>query len=166
MKSTLIDRVDTRGILVVTVRDLKGNIVDYFEDANMIMTEAKNTLARLVGGDVTGKSVTKIALGNDASVPSPDNTSIGGIVSDSLSTGLNTVGGVSVAYLKSLTSHTYPSSGRVSFNWALDYGEANGLEIKEFGLVCSDLSMFARKTRGTITKGSDLSITGVWTIIF
>ena len=166
MDNTLIDHVNMRGILVVTVRDLNGNIVDYFNDSNMIMSVAKDTLAHLVGGDVSGKSVTKIALGNSDVTPSPDNNSIGGIVSTELSSGLNSTDGLSVAYLKSLTSHTYPSTGRISFNWALDYGEANGLEIREFGLICSDLSMFARKTRGVIAKGSDLSITGVWTIIF
>jgi hypothetical protein len=166
MKSSMTDLINVQGILSVTAIDRQGNIVDHFIDGNMIMSVAKETLAHLIGGDVTGKSVTKIALGNSDTTPSPDNTSIGGIITTNLSSGLNTANSISVAYLKTLSGHTYPSAGRIAFNWALDYGEANGLEIREYGLICSDLSMFARKTRGVITKGSDLSVSGVWTIIF
>ena len=157
----------TTGILSVVATDLQGNVLYSFNDANMIMTATKETLAHLIGGDVAGKSVTHVVLGNDDTTPSPDNFSIGGINTESLASGQNlATGGVLCAYLKTVTGHTYPVAGRITFNWVLDYGEANGLAIKEYGLVCSDLTLFARKTRGTVTKDSGMHIAGAWTIIF
>jgi hypothetical protein len=143
-----------------------GEVVFTFEDNNMIVTASKETLAYLVGGDSTGKSITNIAFGNSDSTPAPDNDSVGGIVTDTLTTGANMSGSTMVAYLKSLTSHSYPQAGQVQFSWVLDFGEANGLAIQDYGLICSDLTLFARKTRGVITKGGDLYMDGTWTIIF
>jgi len=166
MKDNMGPYIDLRGELTVKFCDKAGKIVHYIEGSNMIMTVAKVTLSKLIGGDTTGKSVTKIALGNDAAIPAPDNLTIGGLTSTVLTPGANMVGGVMKAYIKSLLGHTYPAAGRIAFEWALDYGEANGLEIKEYALVCDDLTMFSRKTRGVVTKSSGLSATGVWTIIF
>jgi len=165
-KTKMVDTIGLQGVLKVIVINRRGEIVYKFSDQNMIMSSAKVALANLIGGDGAGKSVTQIALGNSDAVPSPDDTSIGGIVSTSLEVGQNVVSDVKVAYLKTLTSHSYPIAGRIQFDWALDFGEANDLAIQEYGLVCSDLTLFARKTRGLITKSSDLSIAGSWTIIF
>ncbi|MNC78397.1 hypothetical protein D3C75_1305980 [compost metagenome] len=52
------------------------------------------------------------------------------------------------------------------FAFTLGESEANGLNIRELGLLCADETLFARKVRGLIEKTSDLSITGSWTIIF
>jgi len=154
------------GILSVRAKDLTGKEIFAFDDHNMIMTATKETLAHLVGGDVMGKSVSHVALGNKSTTPSPDNNSIGGILTDNLVSGQNLSAGVICAYLKSIANHTYPQPGRIMFSWELDYGEANGLVINEYGLVCSDLTMFARKTRGTVTKDNGMHIAGQWTIIF
>jgi len=157
----------TRGMLSVRATDLMGNVIYAFDDNNMIMTATKETLAHLVGGDTVGKSVTHVVLGNDSTTPSPDNDSIGGILTEDLVPGQNlTSGGVVCAYLKAVEDHEYPQPGRITFNWVLGNGEANGLVINEYGLVCSDLTMFARKTRGTVTKDSGMHIAGKWTIIF
>jgi len=166
MTDSMAQYMNLQGELKVKYFDRSGRVVHQIEGPNMIMTVAKVTLSKLIGGDTSGKSVTKLALGNDATVPAPDNASIGGIVSTALTSGVNTKAGITCAYLKTLTGHTYPSAGRIAFQWALDYGEANGLEIKEYGLVCEDLTMFSRKTRGVVTKSSGLSATGIWTIIF
>jgi len=166
MTDSMAQYMNLQGELKVRYFDRSGRVVHNVEGPNMIMTVAKATLAKLIGGDTSGKSVTKLALGNDAAVPSPDNATIGGIVSTSLISGANNVLGITCAYLKTLAGHTYPAEGRIAFEWALDYGEANGLEIKEYGLVCGDLTMFSRKTRGVVTKSSGLSATGIWTIIF
>jgi hypothetical protein len=154
------------GLLSIKVIDSSGNIVTESTDQNMIMTSSKSVLANLIAGDGTGKVITNIAFGNSDSLPSPDNTTIGSITSTDLVTGLNTVDDQACAFLKAVSDHTYPSDGRVTFSWILDYGEANGLEIREYGLVCSDLTLFSRKTRNVITKDSDLYIEGEWTIIF
>jgi hypothetical protein len=46
-------------------------------------------------------------------------------------------------------------------------GEANGKAIMEFGLICTDGTLFARKNRAkAIEKDSDISLEGKWRIIF
>ncbi len=54
----------------------------------------------------------------------------------------------------------------MTFAFTLNTGEANGKTIQEFGLLCSDGTLFARKTRGGIVKADDISIAGTWTIKF
>jgi hypothetical protein len=168
MSNHMIDTIGTpmRGEFFVRGINRAGEIVFTFEDNNMIVTAAKETLANLIGGDSAGKSITNIAFGNSNATPAPDNDSVGGVETDSLTMGANMSGTTMVAYMKSITSHSYPQAGRVQFSWALDFGEANGLAIQDYGLICSDLTLFARKTRGVITKGGDLYMDGTWTIIF
>jgi hypothetical protein len=114
----------------------------------MIMSSARDALARLVGGDGTGKTVTRVGVGTNGSGPTPEDA------------------GLTSAYLKNLAGHSYPATGEVAFAFSLELGEANGKSIKEFGLVCGDGSLFARKTRGAIEKADDIRITGTWTIRF
>ncbi len=75
--------------------------------------------------------------------------------------------GLTDAFLKDIASHSYPADGRVRFDWRLEPFEANGLIIREFGLIASKGSLFARKTRhAPIEKTDDISLDGAWTIIF
>lgn len=168
MHTQFIDRhhLPCSGILSVRATNRKGQELFSFNDQNMIMAATKETLAHLVGGDVENQSVTHVVLGNKATTPSPDNNSIGGISTGNLVPGQNLVNDTICAYLKSITSHSYPAPGRIQFSWELDYGEANGLVINEYGLINTGLTLFARKTRGTVTKDSGMHIAGNWTIIF
>ena len=154
------------GLLNIRIKDKNGDVVSKFSDHNMIMTASKGVLAQLIGGDGGSSAVTQIVVGNNNTLASPDNTSIGGIPATSLSAGMNVLNSQNVAFLKTLDTHSYPSEGRVMFSWSLDYGEANGLEIYEYGLVCEDLTLFSRKTRGIITKSAGMAMDGDWTIIF
>ena len=130
-------------------RDKSGNIVFDFTEHNMIVVGAKNSLARLFSNPVQdAKVVTKIGGGTAGDGPSPDDVALTG------------------SYSMNIEGYTYPASGQVTFNWTLGYGEANGMEIKEFGLLTTDGTLFARKTRGLIVKDEDLSLQGSWTIIF
>lgn len=126
-----------------------GEVVFNYSDDNLIVNEAKASLAKLIS-DATAdnKVISKIGFGTDSSVPTPNNT------------------GLTDAYTKVITSFSYPETNKVTFMWTLDYGEANGKQIAEFGLLCADNSLFARKVRGTITKEEDLALEGEWTIIF
>lgn len=161
-----VDTLRMSGVLTLRGYDLQGNLVLKDDGHNMIMEAAKVTLANLIGGDGSEQVVTSIAFGNDISTPAPDNTQISGIDVGSLTSGINNVEGVLAAYLKNLSGHTYPTPGYVKFSWVLSYGEANGLPITEFGLITSGGTMFARKTRGVITKEADLELYGDWTIRF
>lgn len=196
-KAQSIDKAPVRGIFSMVVRDREGNVVDEYEDRNMIVNGAKMVMAQLIseavpvqeiigGGEseapageaeegtedseavetaevVTGtaikdtvaarKVVTKIAFGEGTATAEPTDTK------------LNTEGQIVVKYLD---GHEFPSDNadRVQFNWSLGYGEANGVAITEFGLLCNDDTLFAHKVRNPISKDDTLSFEGTWTIIF
>ncbi len=130
------------------IRDRRGELLDSLDEPNLIVEGAKNQLSRLVAGSGTNRHITHIGFGVGTSAPSPGNT------------------GLSGAYWKSIGSVEYPAAGQVAFSWSLATSEANGLVITEFGLRCADGTLFARKVRNPIHKSDDLSLTGVWTIIF
>jgi len=142
-----IDKVGIKGIFELTVYK-NGQPVEKYKDENMIMNIAKEALAKLIGGDGSGKTITKIGFGTNGSGPTPADTTL------------------TNAYIKNITSKTYPQVNQVKFTWSLATSEANGKSIREFGLICSDNTLFARKTRGVIEKSNDISLEGSWTIIF
>lgn len=131
------------------IRILKaGKEIEHYKNHNMIMATARDALARLVGGDGTGKTVTQIGVGTNGDGPSPDDT------------------GLTSPYKKNISGRTYPATGEVCFSWVIGVGEANGKTIREFGLLCGDGTLFARRTRGAIEKADDIEIRGTWTIKF
>lgn len=71
-----------------------GREVEHYRDENMIMAQARNALARLIGGDGSGKTVTKIGVGTNGDGPTPDDT------------------GLRDAYAKAVTGCTYPATGK------------------------------------------------------
>lgn len=144
---TSTEQVSLRGDFRLRVYR-NGVLVEEQHDPNMIMNVAKDAMARLIGGDVAGKSITSIGFGTNGIGPSPDDTALTG------------------AYSKPVADVTYPATGQAAFSWTLGTSEANGTAITELGLVCEDGTLFARKVRGAINKASDLSLDGVWTIIF
>jgi hypothetical protein len=125
-----------------------GALIDEFEDDNLIVNGARDALAQLIGGDGAGKTVAQIGFGTSGDGPSPDDAALTG------------------AYVKNLSGRTYPAPGQVEFSWSLATSEANGKAIREFGLICTDGSLFSRKVRGVIEKENDISLSGTWTITF
>ena len=154
-----------RGEFTIKVKDRNGNVVYTHQDLNLVVTQSKTILALLLAGDTT-KAVTKIAFGQDSMSPAPDNETISGVQTISLAVGNNISGPDIVALVKSLDGAVHSALGQVIFQWSLDYEEANGLNISEFGLLSTDQHLFARKTRGAILKQSDLAMEGSWKIIF
>ena len=145
MKDTEVVTVSGDFKLIIKKGD---EIIEEYEEKNMIVDVAKIAMAQLIGGDGSGKVITRIGFGSDGEGPTPADTDISGM------------------YIKNLTSHTYPFNGHVQFNWMLSTSEANNLAIREFGLICADDTLFARKTRQLIQKEDDISLEGSWTIIF
>lgn len=141
------DTIAMRGTLRLKVRK-NGVVIEEYEDSNMIMNVAKDAMAHLIGGAGSGKTITKIGFGTNGNGPSPGDT------------------GLTSSYSKNVASVSYPATGQAQFNWLLTTTEANGMSIKEFGLICGDTTLFARKTRGAIEKQDDISLDGSWTIIF
>lgn len=141
------DQITLRGQLSITLHRA-GQQPHTITEHNMIMTSAKSALARLIAGQGSGKNINRIAFGTNGVGPTPNDQAI------------------SEAYTKAVSAITFPAEGQVRFAFTLGESEANGLNIRELGLLCADETLFARKVRGLIEKTSDLSITGSWTIIF
>lgn len=143
----LTDQETIQGVFTLQIVK-NGDIIEQFEEQNLIVNGAKNQLARLVGGAMTGRNITHIGFGIGTNAANPNDT------------------GLSNGFFKPVTSISYPTTGQVAFTWSLSTAEANGLAITEFGLRCADNTLFSRKTRAAINKSDDISITGTWTIIF
>lgn len=143
----LQDHIGLRGLFRVEIRR-HGELVQRIEEANLIVNGAKSQLARLVGGSGTGRHITQIGFGIGATAAAPGDTAL------------------TSPYIKPIGSVEYPATGQVRFNWSLSTAELNGVTITEFGLICADGTLFARKRRAPIQKDSDLSLTGSWTILF
>lgn len=135
------------GILEVRVFR-HGQLIDSWRDENMILAAASDAVARLVGGDGSAKVIEKIGFGTNGNGPTPSDTDL------------------TSPYFKAVSGHAYPAAGKVRFDWTLGNSEANGKVIRELALVCSDGSLFSRKTRGAIEKAIDISLSGSWTITF
>lgn len=136
-----------RGEFVLEKIDLDGNVIERYEDKNTIMTLGRGQLVRLLANDVTNRAVTKIGFGENSTAASPSDTAL------SVS-----------AFEKAIGSATYPSTTSVQFAYTLGTTEGNGLNITEFGLICTDDVLFARKVRSVIAKTSSFSLAGTWTI--
>ncbi|MGF6641780.1 hypothetical protein [Paraburkholderia sp. MM6662-R1] len=127
----------------------RGVLVEQVEDHNLIVIGSQVTHAHLLGGDVTGRSVTQIGFGTSGTTEVFGNTALTG------------------AYVNNLAAPTYPASNQVSFGFALGTAEANGIAISEFGLLTTGGVLYARKTRALpLSKLSDVTLSGTWVISF
>ena len=145
----LSDIAALRGHFLLDLRRASdGALIERFEDANLIVNGAKDQLARLVAGDTDNRHITHIGFGVGTAAAAPTNTGLTG------------------AFWKPIASVSYPATGQVAFSWALGASEANGMAITEFGLRTAGGVLFARKVRNPIHKSDDLTLSGVWTLIF
>jgi hypothetical protein len=126
-----------------------GVPVERFEDQNLIVNGARIQMAHLIAGDVAGRSITSISVGTNGDAPTVNDTEITG------------------DFTKEVGGFEYPANGQVQINWKLLVSEANGMAIREFGLLTANGTLFARRIRANpIYKESDISIEGEWIIIF
>lgn len=127
----------------------RGDLIEHFCEKNLIVDTSKTIHAHLLGGSVTGKSVTKIGFGTNGTAPVGGNAALTGVFS------------------KNIALASYPLSNNVKFDFTLDSAENNGMSIMEFGLLTTDGSLYARKVRGSaLVKTIDISIVGSWIITF
>ncbi len=157
--------IPIKGVFSYKVYNRNKQLVFVYEDPNLVVGMSKEILAKLIAGD-SDKFITKLAVGNDQTTPTPDDLTIGTIATTDLVLGNNVLGEGLAAFAKTIDDISYPEFGEVTFEWSLDYSEANGLDICEFGLLTDDQNLFARKTRGAIVKQSDLAFEGTWRIVF
>lgn len=126
-----------------------GELIQRFQEENLVVNGAKTGIARLLGGDTANRPITQIGFGTSGTAPAAGNTSLTG------------------AYLKNVDSVTYPAAGQVSFAFSLASGENNGMAILEFGLFTATGTLYARKTRATaLNKAADITLSGTWVLTF
>lgn len=127
----------------------RGELVEVFEEKNLIVVGSQQVHAKLLGGAVANQSVTQIGYGTNATAPVFGNTTLTG------------------AYTKNVDTVSYPASNQVQFAFSLGSGEANPMAISEFGLITAGGTLYARKVRSQpLNKDTDISFSGTWTISF
>lgn len=123
-------------------------VLDEYFDPNLVVNGGRQALAKMAGENAADKQVSKIQFGTNGADP---------VVSDDE---------ITDAFELDLTGTTYPTTTSVAFSFALGIEENNGTDIREFGLVCADGTLFARKVRAAISKTDEIRLEGVWTINF
>jgi hypothetical protein len=140
MKTEIRETAVVRGVSRMRIYR-RGTLIEEYEDRNLIVDGARTAMARLIAGNGIGKNINRISFGTNDNMPVPGNTSIAS------------------PFTKSFDRVSYPASNHVEFDWSL--------ATSEFGLLCADGILFARKNRYTpINKDSDIAIEGQWVIIF
>lgn len=147
--NTINDSVAPTGVFRLIAFDDQGNQLWEYEDANLVVTVGRTSLATLLGSAVlANKHVDKISFGDNGADP---------LISDTVITN---------PFDKAVAGVTYPAAGSVQFDFTLELSENNGVTIREFGLKSQDGTLFARKTRAPIEKDNTIRLEGSWTITF
>jgi len=126
----------------------RGKLIEEYQERNMIVSGARTAVAMHLMGNCEGGHIAKIAFGTGGNVPTPDDSAI------------------TSPFIKPLLSASLLTPTQVEFKWSLFKDEANGMKIIEFGLLCENETLFARKVRTeAIPKDSDISLEGEWIIL-
>lgn len=126
----------------------KGELIDKYVGPNLITTIGKNNMTQLISAGVADKQIALVQCGSNATATD---------IADTAITTPATVG---------LDSTSYPTLSSVRFGWTFGTGDANGMTVVEFGLICADGGLFSRITRPPIAKTAAISIVGAWEIDF
>lgn len=133
----------------VNIKVFEGEkLIDHIHEKNLVVTLGKTNIAKLLGGDAAGKAITQVAVGENGIAPA-----------------VGDVGPLMTQFAKAIDTVSYPSANQVQFDFDIDNSEANGLTIREFGLLNVDGVLFARKNRSAdIVKTIAIRLVGTWTI--
>jgi hypothetical protein len=135
------------GMFHVEVIDVSTDqVLETYEEKNLVVTLGKTNITKLLGGDAAGKKISKIAIGTGSVQPAVTDTTLTDIFS------------------KLISGVSYPDSNSVLFSWSLETTEGNGLTIREFGLLNDDGVLCARKVRTDIVKTSAVRLVGTWKV--
>lgn len=136
----------------------KGRLEKEYADHNLVVNSGRERLAQLAAGK-SGAHIAYIGAGSGTTKEAPGDTSLTG------------------QQLFAIKSATV--TGRdARFDFEIGETQANGLSIREFGLFCTDKTMFSHRVRIfvdeetheervlTIDKDSDIKIVGYWVLHF
>jgi hypothetical protein len=140
------DNIIARGEVDILIFE-HGKLIGRIQENNLVVTLGKTNIAKLLGGAAAGKAITQIGVGDNGVAPN--------IADNALSN----------QFSKAITSVSYPDGQSVLFNFEILNAEANGLTIREFGLLNVDGVLCARKIRNEdIIKTNAIRLVGTWKI--
>ncbi len=146
MKQTDTMRRPT-GILSISAIDRSGHRLWGETLQNLIVDTGYIALLEALAG-VEGAAINRFAIGTNGDGPDPADIRI--------TNGLT----IPIGQIE------YPEPNRLRFHFALDYDQANGTLIREFGLITADNRLFSRRTRAAaIEKADSMALIGTWDII-
>ncbi len=140
------DKIIAKGEVDIMVYE-NDLLIDRFIESNLVVTLGKTNITKLMGGDAAGTKISKIGVGTSGIATDVANTVLTGMFS------------------KALDSVSYPDAQSVMFHFDIDNGEANGMSIREFGLLNDGNVLCARKIRDAdIVKTIAIRLVGTWKI--
>ena len=160
--SNLISRFPKpSGRVILTLRDLQGNVVYEYAANNLVVTDARELVTDLVGGTTT-EVPDEIAVGSGGHEVGDPNIPVPPTVSDAT---LETED-----FRKVIGTKSQPTPTEAQFQVVYATTEANSPgSITEAGLftpAASNDILFARVTFPEIVKTAILTLTITWKIIF
>ena len=144
MKLQIRDAAGLRGCFRMKVYR-RGVLIETREDRNLVVNSGRSLVTRLITGGGNGAYINRIAFGTSGNLPVPHDAEI------------------TAPFIKAVDGVSYPAFNQALIDWSLAVTEANGMEIREFGLLRTDGALFARRTRErVIYKEPDIALEGQW----
>ena len=142
------DKINPKGSVRTQIYNLAGELIHDETGSNLVVTLGREALAELIISAPSNFVIEKMSFGENGAAPVLGNTSI------------------FHATDKTVDSATAVGS-TATFVGTLDYGDAIGDTIKEFGLKCAGGTLFARYTwGGAVDKTALNRIVVTWSITF
>jgi hypothetical protein len=145
------NKIGISGRLRVSAYDRENKLL--FEDIsnNLVVNQGLQSICRLLGGDTPslGKPIAFGRVGTNATAADHTDTVITGSVGD-----------------YPIDSVSYPSAHEVTFVFSVDYGDSNGMNIREYGLFNEDARMYCRIVKPSIVKDVSFRLECEWTLDF
>lgn len=139
------DGVKLVGELKLRGFDEDGNTLWEQVYKNLVVNGGKDNLAKLLGG--SGAVASKMGVGTSGTAAAVTDTAL-----------------TATTYSNNLTGHTFGTNA-VTFSYLFTTSEANGITIREMGLLTSGNVLLARKVLDNpIVKNNTFGIDGTWTI--
>jgi hypothetical protein len=130
----------------LTVRK-NGKVIERWEDHNLIVDGARQLMAKMAAG-IVSTSITDLGVGSGNAPETVDDTAL--------------KNGVLIP-IKTRTVN----DKQARFDFFIGTDQANGINIREFGLFTANGTMFAHRVRDrSLEKADDLTIEGYWEINF
>jgi hypothetical protein len=142
------EKMRVKGVFALKIFNASDELLEDYVEENLVVNGGLSALAHLLGSYTSGKEIDRVQFGTNGSTP---------LVSDDE---------ITDPVEKALEATTYPATNSVAFDFALGLEEGNGTTIREFGLLCADDTVFARKVRAAIDKTDQIRLVGTWTITF